>query len=80
MFMQKWRQSGEILRLYSSAVQSEVIERSFQINRVPKRDYIDNKPEGTKLIFLPFSITLPEFASLSMKASASNAVSSFLSI
>ena len=74
------REAGDIFRFKSAPFQAEVFECTFQINGVPKSNYVDDKPKGTELVFLPFTIALSKLAPLSMKASASNTVSAFLSI
>jgi hypothetical protein len=57
-----------------------MLQCPLQIDCIPKSNYIDNEAERTKLVFLTFSIALPEFAFLPMEGSASDAVAPLLPI
>ena len=49
---------GHVFREHWKAFSAELLECRVDIKRAPENDDIDYKPEGSKLVFLPFPIAL----------------------
>jgi hypothetical protein len=64
------RQPGHVVREHWKPLGPELFKCQIDIKRVPENDDIDHKPEGSKLVFLPFPIALAQFASFAVKNSS----------
>lgn len=59
---------------------SQMFKRCFDVDRAPEHDHVDVKSEGSKLILLPFAITLAQFGALIVKDGPTQAVPSFAAV
>ena len=45
----------------------KVLHRFIHVNRIPQNDRIEDKAQGTELVFLAFAVALAQFTALPMK-------------
>ncbi len=58
----------------------QLLQRCVDVERIPKNDDVDHEPECSELVLLAFPITLPQFSATTMKNSAGQLVSVFVTI
>ena len=58
----------------------ELFESRFHVEGVPQHDGIDDQPQCSELIFLSFTVALPQFSPLTMKNRTCEAVSVFAAV
>src|SRR5258706_14131183 len=77
MIIAQWREAFNILwyDLYPSS--SHLLQRSIHVQRIPEHHGIDDQPQGSKLLFLPFTIPLAYLSLLSKIGRSRQAMATF---
>lgn len=74
------REARDILGKNFVAFRAEVIECGVHIDCVPQNYEVDDDAECAELVFLPFAVSLSEFASLSMEDDAGELMASLATV
>ncbi len=62
MVSAEWRESFDVGVVDLVPGLSEVVEGGLGVDGVPEGDGVDDEAEGRELVFLAFSVALPELA------------------
>src|SRR5712691_6326658 len=65
MIIAQWREAFNILWYDLHTSSSHLLQRSIHVQRIPEHHGIDDQPQGSQLLFLPFTIPLAYLSLLS---------------
>src|SRR5260370_28561472 len=77
MIIAQWREAFHILWYDLHPSSSHLLQRSIHVQRIPEHHGIDDQPQGSKLLFLPFTIALAYLSLLSKIGRPCQAMATF---